>query len=369
MVKTTRDGYVMKWRDAAGTDRQRRCGGKTQRARETERKRLESDLNSRSLELSWNAFWSHIESDHLSDLSRKHRTKCKTMFDRLAAAAKVKGIPDLRCIEICPALILEVETRMRKSGIERATIDSNMASLWSMITWGQDYGLIPEFRRPRKRKGKKSKQTTKAKGRSLAGEEIERLKVAIPACCRSTEPAQPFIDAIDAMRLIGMRLSEVWMFSWEPRDGAHHPVRLHTSNASIEFSSEQKSGKSQQVPLTNEAIEWLRELEKNRDMDTWVCRTRGTRGPHKTCDRLGRVISAAGKLARIVVKRWDKPDGSKIKYASSHDLRRTFATNLHRDLTISERVKMTRHADAQTLLDHYEDAPTPILVAKLRGEF
>jgi len=87
-----------------------------------------------------------------------------------------------------------------------------------------------------------------------------------------------------------------------------------------------------------------------------------------TPNRLGRVIADAGCVSRIVVKRLAKRSGEKIKYASSHDLRRTFATNLQRDLTIPEQQKLTRHADAKTLLDHYSDAPTPVVIAKLRGK-
>ncbi|MEO1527980.1 MAG: site-specific integrase [Planctomycetota bacterium] len=316
--------------------------------------------------LSWDDYWIEVDDKHLSKLSRNHRATCKTMHRRLKEAAVARGKPRLFCTDVNALMVLDVETSMRSTGVEESTIKSNMATLWSIISWGQDYDMIPDFRRPRKRKGKREKQirNTKAKGRSLSFEEIERMEAAIPLVIKRGEQPEAFVNALHAMRLIGLRLSECYLFCWEPLDGVHYPMRLERDTAAIQFADVQKSGIESEVPLTNEAIEWLRKLSKE---EPWPFRTFGPKGQHKTHDRLGRVLSAAGRRARIVVKRWSKPDGEKVKYASAHDLRRTFATNLQRDLTISERQRLTRHADASTLLDHYSDAPTPVLVAKLRG--
>ncbi|MEO1527048.1 MAG: site-specific integrase [Planctomycetota bacterium] len=316
--------------------------------------------------MTWEAFWSEVDTHHLQRLSRNHRSTAKTMHQRLSDAAKRKRMGTLRCSDLSPALVLEVERAMRETNVEESTIKSKMATLWSIITWGQDYELIPDFRRPRKRRGKREKQVKniKAKGRSLSVEEIERMEAAIRLVVKRDEKPEAFINALHAMRLMGLRLSECYLFSWEPMEGVHYPTRLNRDSAAIQFADVQKSGVESEVPLTNEAVEWLRGLSHET---LWPFRTTGKRGEHRTPDRLGRVLSAAGEKARIVVKRWQKPDGERIKYASAHDLRRTFATNLQRDLTISERQKLTRHANASTLLDHYSDAPTPVLVAKLRG--
>lgn len=368
IVKTARDGYVMKWRDAVGCDRQTKCSGRTQRARESERKSLEKRLNDRASELSWSEFWHKFDTNHLSQLSPAHRVKCSTMHKRMSEAASRRGIRDFKCSDVDSVLALEVESAMRQSDIEESTVRSNMASLWSMLSWGQDYGLIPDFRRPRRRGGKREKQLVKSKGRSLSGEEIDRMRAAIPLVCKRGEKPAGFLNAMKAMELIGMRLTECWLFSWDPAPGTHFPVLLDTSSAAIEFSNVQKSGVDATVPLTNEAIAWLRQLRDHRGDSPWVCRTTGARGEHATPNRLGRVISAAGEKANVVVKRFQKSTCEKIKYASAHDLRRTFATRLQRDLTISERQRLTRHANASTLLDHYADAPTPVLIAKLRGQ-
>lgn len=382
IVRAKRDGFILKWK-VDGVDRQRRCHGRTQRARETERAKLEQKLNHESEETTWAELWDLFRLDHLSQRSDSHAGKCKMMHRRLARVVDPKErvgkgeIPGkrIRCATIDRKAILRVQADMKRSDVEPSTIKSNMATLWAMISWGQDEELIPEFRRPRKRKGKQEKQLTgKSKGRPLSGEEIDRLIDAIPHCIKDYERDVEFVNAVHVMRLIGMRLTECWLFSWEPMEGTHYPVMLDSDSAAIEFSNVQKSGVSSTVPLSPAAADWLRDLYSRRQGATWVCRTVGAKGEHQTPNRLGRVISAAGKRAGIVVKRFRKKDGEKIKFASAHDLRRTFATNaftdrLRRLEAIEGTQKLTRHADVQTLVEHYLDAPTPQLIHNLSGGF
>lgn len=366
LVNTTRDGWVLKWREGRSA-RQRNCHGKTQRARETERRKLEESLNATREDASWQEFWELYFHDHLSHRSDSHKAKSKMMHRRVRAAS---GRKDLRCRDISRHLILQIQSDMQSADVEQSTTNSSMATLWAMISWGQDNELIPDFSRPRRRVGKREKQTSKSRGRALTDAEVDRLVDAIPGCVKSFEDSDEFIRAVHVMRLTGMRLSEAWWLSWTPQPGAHYVVDLGSESASIEFSDVQKSGISSTVPMTNEAIAYFRRIGNPFLLDEsnpWICRTTGAKGPHKTPGRLGRVIAAAGKSAGIVVKTFHKSTGEKIKYASAHDLRRTFATNLQRDLSYAERRVLTRHADIKTLMDHYEDAPTPVLIAKLRG--
>lgn len=371
LVPTTRDGWVRKWINHEGRERQRRCYGRTQRARETERRKLEEELNDQPARLSWVEFWEMLDESHLEHLSQSHQAKCRTMKKRLEAAAEARGIERLRCGDIDAALLQEVEAEQHRLGNELATIRSNMNTLWAVLSWGQERGLIPELRRPRPDRSKRAKQvrSRRSKGRPLVGEELERMEAAIPLVCKTLEDPDGFLRAMNVMRLIGMRKAEAWMFAWEPEPGAHFPMLLDSKTPAVQFHENQKSGVEQIVPLTPEAAAWLRSLP--RGDSPWVCRTRGPKGWHKTPDRMGRVIGAAGRKARIMVKEIVKSDGRKlIKYASAHDLRRTFARDLHRRLgNVTEAKHMTRHADAQTLLDYYDDdVATPRLVAELSAK-
>ena len=63
------------------------------------------------------------------------------------------------------------------------------------------------------------------------------------------------------------------------------------------------------------------------------------RGERLTAERVGRVLSDVGKRAGIVVDEGNPRTGSPVKYASCHDLRRTFAMILSTGLKCVRRIR------------------------------
>jgi integrase len=150
---------------------------------------------------------------------------------------------------------------------------------------------------------------------------------------------------------MGLRLDDCHRLRFEPAPDAHW-VTLDARQPFITFCDVQKSGDTEDVPLTDAAVAWLQSLP---DLE-WIARGRGERGWHKTTNRTGRVVSAAGKHARILTKATGGKGGGP-KFASLHDLRRTFATQLLASgMTVKQVQKRTRHADHNTLLGFYADA-------------
>lgn len=363
VVRTKRDGVVLKWTDPITGPRQVKAEGRNRRAHEEQRRELEDELNHQGTRLTWQRFYDRFWDSYLCDMSPGHQGKCSVMSERLVRAAERRRMKPLFCKDITTNLVTSVEDSMRDEGLSEATIRSNMATLWSILSWGVDEELIHKIHRPRRRRGKRSKiLETASKGRSLTLEEVERLEDAIAKCVKPYEPPQPFVRAARAARLIGLRLSDCWLFRWEPMEDTHYVENLHGRTPAISFCPAQKSGRREIVPLTPPAIAWLRSIEQESG---WVCRTRGAKGEHRTSNRLGRVIAAAGKAAGIVVKQ-NGGRGGKPKYASLHDLRRTFATTWHQRLTVAELQRLTRHGDPQTLMRYYADAPDSTLVEKLQ---
>ena len=387
VAKTKRDGILVKWMDRDGTPRQKSTmpdGTPIKQSKRGEAAAVEAwelHLNPKKSKKSkrgamlWFDYWRKFRDEHLYDLSPKHVAKCKTMQKRLVDASG-RG-QDLRCRHITMELIRKVETSMRSTGVEESTVKSNMDTLWSILTFGQELErplINPALTRPKKRRGKKAKQLQqkkrKSKGRALHPKEVAAMEAAIVECCKDCEKTDGFLRAMSAMRLIGMRLQDAWLFHWIPTEGTHYPVDLNSDKPAIHFSSVQKSGEDQLIPLTPAAAKWLRTIEATRppNASPWVCRTVGLRGEHRTNSRLGRVIADAGKRANIVVKRFSD---TKIKYASAHDLRRTFAQEMYAYLRDRDNVSgLTRHADPQTL-EYYldSDVSTPELFSKVKAIF
>ena len=71
-------------------------------------------------------------------------------------------------------------------------------------------------------------------------------------------------------------------------------------------------------------------------------------------DRVGRMISAIGEMASIVVRQPDKKRGIRIKYASAHDLRRSLAERLYNSGISAETLMVImRHQDFSTTRKFY----------------
>ncbi len=360
-VKTDRDGIVFRWTTFDGKRKQRRFRGKrTRNAIEDARREIEDELNAVGVDVKWSQFLEQVRTLYYHGLGRRAIDKAETMLSRFQA---IHG--DFWCSRLHKTHLLEVERQMVLADLASATIASNMATIWAIVNWGIDQDMLPPIKRPRKRKRKADKAESVSGGRSLTGEEIDRMVAAIRAnaeldgksLLKAGEDPESFVRAIYAARLIGLRVDDCHRLSFCEGIG-RHVAYIDESTPVIAFCSNQKNGLDEDVPLTPQAVDWLRTLPKDLE---WIARAKGTRGWHKTPHRLCRVIAGAGKAARIVTKRTSR----RIKYASAHDLRRTFAVEMLGKLSVKEVQKLTRHADCQILLRYYADVQQDTLIKKM----
>ena len=78
------------------------------------------------------------------------------------------------------------------------------------------------------------------------------------------------------------------------------------------------------------------------------------RGERLTAERVGKIVTKIGKAAGIVVDDGDPRIGKPKKFASTRDLRRTFAQRLaSAGLPLELTQKLMRHADRKTTERYY----------------
>lgn len=75
------------------------------------------------------------------------------------------------------------------------------------------------------------------------------------------------------------------------------------------------------------------------------------------------VIGRIGESARIVVAR--DPDTGEIKFASAHDLRRSFGTRWAKRVMPATLQRLMRHADIATTMRHYVQIGADDVAAEL----
>ena len=359
LLNTNRDGWVLRYTTKEGDRKQKKCKQKNSRGRERERQDLEDKLNSSTRGILWMDYLDIAEADYIPEMSPESVPKLRSAIRRLDEVLP----KDFNMLDLDLAVMARFDTALKKRGVADATIKSMQGTIWALLRWGMDRDLIPRLVRPRKSRTKKAKSSITAKGRPLSQPETAAMREKVKSCVPHLHEATRYLRTFDAALLIGCRLAETQLLTWEKiSKPCHYITGLDTDTPRIVFTEIQKNAKRQTVPLTNEAAEWLRSLEKD---GPYVCRVKDNYGVY--CDKRTpmRIIAEAGRRAGIVTKKDD--DGNAIQHASLHDLRRTFAANLMDKLPINDVICLTRHSDPTTLLDFYVTSDVDELQDKLKN--
>ena len=154
----------------------------------------------------------------------------------------------------------------------------------------------------------------------------------------------------------GLRLSELMSISWDVPQTIQ-PIWRAGRLPVLWFPGYlQKNRKSQEIPL----CPWFESLllETPEPLRTgWVFEPeslerkvgRRPRSDRLSAERVGKILVAIGKKSGVIVDDGNPRTGSPKKYASCHDFRRTFATNLYESELPPELIrKLMRHSDIRT---------------------
>jgi integrase len=183
------------------------------------------------------------------------------------------------------------------------------------------------------------------KGRPITGEEFDRLLLAIVKIVGKT--------ALESWELLlrgywtsGLRLSEGLRLRWEQKPGGAWVI-LNGKKSVLAFDADsQKSGKVQLVPMAPEFVELLEPLQR---ASGFVFNPLGMEGQplRRDKDLIGSMIREIGKAAGIIV------DSERGKYASAHDLRRSFGHRWSRRVMPPVLKELMRHSDISTTMRFY----------------
>lgn len=166
------------------------------------------------------------------------------------------------------------------------------------------------------------------KGRPLVGEELDRFYAAIEKVVPKDHVAAWtfFVKCVVAS---GLRLSELMAMTWD-QPHTIRPVFRKGALPEIFLPAHlQKNSKRETIPMTPWLAELLGAIPEDQRTG-YVFHLPSRRPPFARLkeDRVGKLLTAIGRRAGIIVDEGDPRTGSKVKYASCHDLRRTFATKL-----------------------------------------
>ncbi|PHS05024.1 MAG: hypothetical protein COA78_15745 [Blastopirellula sp.] len=179
----------------------------------------------------------------------------------------------------------------------------------------------------------------------------ESVPAIDPSLVYPLDTAKKFL--LNGLRVSGFRLEEAMSFSWDnPRT---IPPHLPTTGVStVVFpSGSQKSNRRDEIPMVPD-LEALLATVPEELRTGWVFHPEGKRNKDKRlkADWVGKRISAIGKKALVVSI--PNEDGEAEKFASAHDLRRTFSQNLEDSGVEPIYISMVmRHKSYLTTKKHY----------------
>ena len=296
---------------------------------------INNNLHHEPSSLTWGRFREMYEDEHVSGFkpeAQRKATSTLNVFEGIVNQAKLTDVTERRLSAFLKA--------RREAGRSVHTIKGDFSYLHAALSWAKDQKLLdtiptfPKVKAPKRR----------SKGRPLAGEEFERM---LTKCSD-----QDFRDYLTGLWLSGLRLAESLDFWWDREDKQHLDFSGKRPMIVIPAETE-KGGRDRRIPLTPGFAEFLEGLPGDRKGK--VFKVRGN------ADCVGLKVSTIGREAGVKVGQ----KGPKVKYASAHDLRRSFGTRWAKQLMPAQLMVLMRHEDINTTMKFYVDLPASELAEEL----
>lgn len=226
----------------------------------------------------------------------------------------------------------------------KRTVAKHLRNLKKMLRWAEKRGMLPKAPPVDMPKGS---STPKAKGRAITAEELDRiLAKAVAVVGRKSAPS--FKHLLRGLFASGLRLGEALQLSWEQDSGfiavdlyRKHPMYLIPADTD-------KSRMERLLPIAPEFVEMLEAVpEEERSSRVFKLLPQRNLGDLTRVDTVSSHISAMGRTAGVRV--------SQKKYASAHDLRRSFGVRWVSRVRPKALQQMMRHTSLQTTMGYYAD--------------
>lgn len=295
--------------------------------------------------ISWQSFRTRFEIEHFPTISENSQSAYSVALNHFE---RVCGKPTALS-HVSRQVLAKFRGVLVAEERPPASVANYIKHLRSALGWAKDAGLIanvPKIKLPKIPTG------GAARGRAITPDEFTAMKAA----ARKKFPrfADDLIRRMEVLFIGGLRLEEAHKLSWDAGpvlvdlDSGKYPRLL------IEPAG-QKSREYQVYPLTPDFARYLRETpaEKRHGL---VCPVVIERSPAKL-STVGKRISAVGREAKIGTK------GE--KFASSHDLRRSFGRRWALKVHPLVLQRLMRHKKLDTTLAFYVDLQSDELAEQL----
>ena len=239
------------------------------------------------------------------------------------------------------------QSKLRENGRKESTIKGHLAHLKAALSWAVRMGLlakVPAINMPKRAKGQKL-----MKGRPITGEEFDRLLASVPKVV-GEEAAPSWQHYLRGLWWSGLRLAESLELYWDQDNKLC--VDLSGKNAMLRIPAAlEKGNEDRLLPMAPEFVEFLLEIPQSERVGrVFRPAARRVHGDRLGAFQISKIISAIGKRAGIKVK---TDHAGKTKYASAHDLRRSFGERWASRIMPQNLMELMRHESIETTMRYY----------------
>lgn len=359
VINLGRKNYYHQWTDPVTGKRITRSA-RTANRREAERKamtletQLSRDLTFGAGSESWDAFQDVYESQHLESLSQKAMLKSVSVLSAFG-----ESMQPCKPSAVSTAMLTEYAAKMRTAGRSEATIASHLTTIRAALSWARHQGFITAV--PPIPRTQRNMTGRKARGRPLTIPEFVRMLRAAGTPF-GEQTASAWRHMLTGLWLSGLRISEAIRLTWDDPESTR--VDLSGPQPLLRVvASQDKGNRDRVLPLTPDFARWLSRTAVEKRTG-FVFNPIGKRGDRLRHDHpIIRAIGAIGKAAGVVV------DARTGKYASAHDLRRTFGTRWAKRVTTHVLMMLMRHESIETTNSYYVDITAGSIAADLMSKF
>lgn len=340
--------FYFQWIDPVTKKRKTKSSKcKTKRAAERAAVDFENDLNSRGPNsdgsISWDAFVDVYELDHMATLKESSRDRIRSVlnvFKKIVDPAKLSSITT--------QVLAAYASKLRAAPWNRgpSTVDTHISKLSTALAWAVDNDYLAAAPKPPKLPRVRG---PRAKGRPLTIDEFAKFLSAVPRILPA-KCAPSWSRLMIGLWLSGLRLAEALDLVWG--DGQRHESTLWIDTTSGKYpmlgivAESEKGGADRLLPLTPDFGRWILKVPKESRVGPVFPLVKWRRSNVVNADHVSKVISEIGKKSGVLVN-------ATGKFASAHDLRRTFGLRWAEKLMPAQLQQLMRHADISTTMMFY----------------
>lgn len=256
-----------------------------------------------------------------------------------------------------PRAIVRDGQKIVKPGMGDTTIAKNLRHIRAALSWGVSMGMlakVPDMHSPKRQKGAKM-----MKGRAVSGEEFDRMIAATSKVRPNDAPAWERL--LHGLWLSGLRIGEAVALDW---DDGPFSVDLTGKHPRFRIEAEgQKSGRNELLPMTPDFAQWLLETPEAERVGRVFKLPRERGGEPMGPGKVGAIVSEIGRTALVLV------DKATDKFASAHDLRRSFGTRWASKVMPAVLRRLMRHSAIATTMTYYVDLDADEVAGELWAKF